>query len=415
MMKCSKKEEKNPIGEQSNSVEKSLNEILREGAKRLLKLAVQAELEEHMEKYKYLKDTNGNRRVVRNGYHKDREIISGVGKIKVRLPRAKDKKNEIRFHSNIIPPYLRRVKKIDEFIPYLYLKGISTGDFSGVLTQLLGEGVSLSAGTVVRLKERWLKEYKEWNDRDLSGKKYVYWWVDGIYFNVRLGSKDRVCVLVIIGATEDGKKELVAIQDGYRESELSWKEISLNLKRRGLKEGPKLAIGDGSLGFWKALREEFPDTREQRCWVHKTANLLDKMPKSVQEQAKKKIHEIYLSPTKEKGEKAFKDFEKLYEAKYPKAVKCLQKSKEELMTFYDFPAEHWRHIRTTNAIESTFATVRLRTKRTKGCGSRDATLMMVFKLVQSAQKRWHRLHNFKLIPLVLEGKIFVDGVLKEAA
>lgn len=414
MKEVSKKEEKSPIWDLENLVEKPLNEILQEGAERLLKLAVQSEIEEHIEKYKCLKDADGNQRVVRNGYHKGREIVSGVGKIKVRLPRAKDKKNKIRFQSSIIPPYLRRVKKIDEFIPYLYLKGISTGDFSGVLTHLLGEEVSLSAGTVVRLKEKWLKEYENWNDRDLSGKKYIYWWVDGIYFNVRLGN-DRVCVLVIIGVTEDGKKELVAIQDGYRESELSWKEIMLNLKKRRLKGGPKLAIGDGSLGFWKALRKEFPGTREQRCWVHKTANVLDKMPKSVQEQAKKKIHEIYLSPTKEKGEKAFEDFEKLYEAKYPKAVECLKESKEETMAFYDFPAEHWRHIRTINPIESTFATVRLRTKRTKGCGSRNATLMMVFKLVQSAEKRWHKLHNFKLIPLVLEGKIFVDGVLKEAA
>lgn len=395
-------------------IETPLEEVLRQGAQDLLKKAVIVEVEEFLNDYEDLKDSGGRQRVVRNGYHKSRKIIWSGGEIEVKVPRAKDRKKEIKYESSLIPPYLRRSESMDEFIPYLYLKGISTGDFTDVLTKLLGKQVNLSSSTVVRLKESWQKDYEDWNSRDLSQKKYIYWWVDGLHFNVRL-ENERSCILVIIGSTEDGKKELVAIQDGYRESKLSWKELCLNLKKRGLKEGPPLVTGDGALGFWAAMREEFPETREQRCWVHKTANVLDKMPKSVQPQAKKMIHEIYLAPTKEEALKAFDDFVKLYEAKYPKSVACLQDSKEETMAFYDFPAEHWRHIRSTNPIESTFATVRLRTKRTKGCGSRIATLMMVFKLVESAQKRWQKLFGYKLIPLVLEGKEFVDGVLKEAA
>lgn len=407
MRKFSKETEKSLIQE-------SLDEILRQGAEKLLKTALLAEIEEFIEKFKGKRGKNGHRQVVRNGYHKEREIITPIGKIRVRVPRGGDREDEIIFQSSIIPPYLRRTKKIDEFIPFLYLKGVSTGDFSEVLSKLMGRDVGLSPGTVVRLKEKWMEEYKEWNQRDLAGKEYVYWWVDGIYFNVRL-EDERMCFLIIIGATQEGKKELVAVVPGYRESKISWRGIMLNLKERGLKQGPKLATGDGSLGFWAALREEYPATQEQRCWVHKMANILDKMPKSVQAEAKMKIKEIYLAPTKEKAESAYEDFVTLYEAKYPGAVKCLKKDKQETMAFYDFPAEHWRHIRSINPIESTFATVRLRSKKTKGCGSTKATIMMVFKLVQSAQKRWHRLHHYKLVPLVLEGKEFEDGVLKEAA
>lgn len=395
-------------------IETPLEEVLRRGAQDLLKKAVIVEVEEFLRGYGDLKDSSGRQRVVRNGYHKSRKIIWSGGEIEIKVPRAKDKKKEIKYESCLLPSYLRRAKSMDEFIPYLYLKGISTGDFTDVLSKLLGKPINLSSSTVVRLKESWQKDYEEWNSRDLSQKKYIYWWVDGIHFNVRL-ENERSCILVVIGATEDGKKELVAIQDGYRESKLSWQGLCLNLKKRGLKEGPPLVTGDGALGFWAALREEFPGTREQRCWVHKTANVLDKMPKSVQSQAKIMIHEIYLAPTKKDALKAFDDFIKLYEAKYPKATACLLESKEETLAFYDFPAEHWRHIRSTNPIESTFATVRLRTKRTKGCGSRTATLMMVFKLVESAQKRWQRIHSFKLIPLVFQGEVFEDGVLKKAA
>ena len=298
---------------------------------------------------------------------------------------------------------------MDEFIPFLYLKGISTGDFSEVLSQLTGNDVSLSPGTVVRLKEQWEEEYTRWSKRDLSDKRYVYWWVDGVYFNIRL-EEERSCMLIIMGATADGKKELIAVEDGYRESSISWNNILLNLKSRGLREGPKLATGDGSLGFWNALSKEFSETKHQRCWVHRTANVLDKMPKSVQKQAKRQIHDIYLAPTKEEALKGFDKFVKLYEAKFPKAVQCLLKTKKETLAFYDFPAEHWRHIRSTNPIESTFATVRLRTHKTKGCGSRMASLTMVFKLVQAAEKRWQKLHSSNLIQMVLNDVKFIDGV-----
>jgi transposase-like protein len=303
---------------------------------------------------------------------------------------------------------------MDEFIPYLYLKGISTGDFSDVLSMLLGAQVSLSPATVVRLKETWQEEYKAWNKRDLSGKRYIYWWADGIYSNVRL-EDDRTCLLVIIGATDTGDKELIAVDDGHRESELSWQNILLDLKKRGLSGGPALATGDGALGFWNAISKEFPKTRHQRCWVHKTANILDKMPKSMQPQAKRNIHEIYMADTRENAYAAFDSFVALYGAKYPKAVECLLKSKEEGLAFYDFPAEHWKHIRTANPIESTFATVRLRMYKTKGCGTRRETLTMVFKLVQSAEKRWQKIHSSKLIPLVLSGEKFVNGILQYAA
>ena len=392
----------------------TIDEILKKGVADILKVALMCEIESFIEHYAGLTLQDGQQRVVKNGYHKERTFMTPVGNIPVKVPRAKDRKGELKYSSSLLPPYLRRVKSIDKLIPYLYLKGISTGDFSDVLTKLLGEETHMSPGTVVRLKEKWIEEYRLWGERELSEKRYVYWWVDGIYFNVRLEA-ERSCILVIIGADETGKKELIFVESGFRESYLSWKEILLKLKARGLTDGPLLATGDGALGFWKALREVYPETKEQRCWVHKTANVLDKLPKSVQEQAKRMLHEIYLAPTKKEAGKAFEAFVNLYEAKYPKAVQCLLKSKNETMAFFDFPAEHWRHIRSSNPIESTFATVRLRTKKTKGCGSREATLMMVFKLVQSAEKRWQRLHSHAMISLLFKGKIFEDGVLKKAA
>jgi putative transposase len=392
---------------------KSLEELAREGAQKMLEIALEAEITDFIDQYALIRDQRGHRLITRNGYHPKRKIITGIGEVDVRVPRSRDNREGlckgIYYHSKIIPPYLRRSKDLDEFIPFLYLKGISTGDFSEVLSQLMGKDVSLSAGTVVRLKEQWEEEYLRWSKRDLSDKRYVYWWVDGVYFNIRL-EEERSCMLIIMGATEDGKKELIAVEDGYRESSISWSNILLNLKSRGLREGPKLAIGDGSLGFWNALSKEFPETRHQRCWVHRTANVLDKMPKSIQKQAKRHIHEIYLAVTKQEALGAFDRFVKLYEAKFPKAVQCLLKTKKETLAFYDFPAEHWRHIRSTNPIESTFASVRLRTYKTKGCGSRMASLTMVFKLVQAAEKRWQRLHSSNLITLVLNGTKFIDGV-----
>ena len=404
------------IGEKS-LLKKSVDEMVREGARRIIEQVLEIEIEEFIMRYSNLKIENDRKRIVRNGYQKEREFVTKAGVLSIKVPRARDRSNDdnpINYQSNVIPPYLRRTGDIDEFIPFLYLKGISTGDFSEVLTELLDEKVSVSASTVVRLKKIWREEFESWQGRDLSDKTYVYWWVDGIYFNVRLDD-ERSCILIIMGATSDGKKELIAVEDGFRESSLSWQNILLNLKKRGLKEGPWLATGDGALGFWNALSKEFPRTKHQRCWVHKMANVLDKMPKSVQPQAKKNIQEIYLSPTKEDAMKSFDRFVTLYDGKYPKAVECLLKSKKETMAFYDFPEEHWRHIRTTNPIESTFATVRLRTYKTKGSGSRHETVTMVFKLVQSAEKRWQKIHCHTKISLVLSGKKFVNGVLQDAA
>ncbi len=392
---------------------KSLEELAREGARKMLEIALEAEITDFIDQYDMIRDSMGRRQITRNGYHPRRKVATGIGEIQVRVGRSRDHRegysSHICYQSKIIPPYLRRSRDLDEFIPFLYLKGISTGDFSEVLSQLMGKDVSLSPGTVVRLKEQWVEDYNRWSKRDLSDKRYVYWWVDGVYFNIRL-EEERSCMLMIMGATEEGKKELIAVEDGYRESSISWSNILLGLKRRGLKGGPKLATGDGALGFWNALSKEFPKTKHQRCWVHRTANVLDKMHKSIQKQAKRHIHDIYLAPTKEEALKEFDEFVKLYEAKYPKAVQCLLKTKKETLAFYDFPAEHWRHIRSTNPIESTFATVRLRTNKTKGCGSRIATLTMVFKLVQAAEKRWQKLHSSNLIQLVLNEVKFIDGV-----
>jgi putative transposase len=397
----------------SNFIELSLSEIARQGAEQMLKLALEAEIEDFINSYKKEKTGDGLQRIVRNGYHQERSIQTGVGELKVIVPRSRDRAKsaivKTEFQSSIVPRYLRRSKDIEELIPLLYLKGISSGDFSEVLSKLVGREVSLSSNTVGRLKQEWLSEYGDWNKRDLSTKNYVYWWIDGVYFNVRL-EDEKCCVLIIIGVTEEGRKELVAIETGFRESELGWKEILLSLKERGLEAGPKLAIGDGALGFWKALRQIYPETRRQRCWVHRTRNVLDKLPKSLQKEAKTRIHNIYLAPTREEAEKAFNRFIALYEAKYPKAVECLLKTKEETMAFFDFPAEHWRHIRSTNPIESTFSTVRLRTYKTRGCCSKDSLLSMVFKIVQAAQKRWQRLHCHNIIPLVLEGVKYIDGV-----
>jgi transposase-like protein len=300
-------------------------------------------------------------------------------------------------------------------IPVLYLKGVSTGDFEEALRAILGPNATgLSAANIVRLKEGWQEEFTAWSKRDLSRKRYVYIWADGIYFNVRL-DKDRPCVLVLMGSTHEGKKELIAVWDGHRESKESWQTVLRDLKTRGLKEAPHLAVGDGALGFWAALREEFPSTREQRCWVHKTANILDKMPKSVQPDAKKLIHEMYLSPTLKDATAALTEFKTRFGVKHAKAVECLAKDEDVLFTFYDFPAEHWLHIRTTNAIESTFATVRHRTRQTKGCGSRVATLSMVFKLALEAERKWRRLNGHELIAKVIEGVKFTDGEIKVSA
>ena len=388
-----------------------LTEVLREGAQRMLAQAVEVEVEEFISEHAQVVDPQGRRRVVRNGYLPERQIQTGVGAVEVKAPRVRDKSGSgIRFTSKILPPYLRRTRSIEELLPWLYLKGISTGDFSEALAALLGpDAPGLSASTISRLKEVWAGELQEWQHRDLSGKRYVYWWVDGLYFQVRLEEACQ-CILAIVAAEEGGKKELMALWDGYRESAESWKEVLLDLKGRGLAQGPKLAVGDGALGFWKALRQVYGETREQRCWVHKTANVLDKMPERMQGQAKARLQEIWMAPTRAEGEKAFELFLGSYEAKYPKATECLAKDRDELLAFYDFPAEHWVHIRTTNPIESTLATVRLRTNKTRGCLSRRTALIMVYKLCQSAQQRWRRLNGSVMLGKVLEGIEFRDGM-----
>ena len=367
-----------------------LEQVARQGAQKMLRLALENEVEEFIQKHSNLKGENGKKVVTKNGYMPEREILTGMGPLPIKQPRIDDRNLKgylvDRFTSNILPRYLRRIPSIDNLIPVLYLKGISTNDFPSALSAILGEGAAgLSATNIVRLKSCWENDYLKWKSRDLSHKNYVYFWVDGIYFNVRLDD-DRSCILVIMGADKHGNKELVAVSDGYRESKLSWREMLLDLKQRGLAFAPRLATGDGSLGFWAALAEVFPETKRQRCWVHKTANILDKMPKSIQPKAKSMIHEMYMAATKESALKAYDHFIESFEPKYPKAVECLKKDKKDLFTFYDFPATHWIHIRTTNPIESTFATVRLRTTKTKGCGSRIATLSMVFKLTMEAAK-----------------------------
>jgi len=395
-----------------------LTEILRQGAREMLARAIKAEVTCWIDEHAHLLDEAGRRQVVRNGSHSERTILTGLGPIAVKQPRIQDRRpprERETFTPNVLPPYLRRTKNIDEAIPWLYLKGISTGDFPEALQGLFGvEAKGISATTVTRLKAAWEEEHRVWSKRSLQGKHYVYVWADGIHFNIRL-EDDRQCILVLMGATADGKKELIAITDGYRESEQSWKELLLDCKSRGLEIEPSLAIGDGALGFWAAMRKVWHTTKEQRCWVHKTANVLDKMPKSSQPKAKGMLHEIYLAESREQAVKAFDLFVKTYKAKYPQATECLSKDRDVLLSFYDFPAEHWVHIRTTNPIESTFATVRLRHSKTKGNGTRTACLTMVFKLMESASKKWRALNGSELIREVIAGTVFVDGVKKPQA
>ena len=391
----------------------ALSEILRQGAQRMLAQAIEAEVAEWIDAHAGTTDDRGRRQVVRNGYLPERKIVTGLGELPVRQPRVHDRRAEgerEKFTSKILPPYLRKARSVEELIPFLYLKGISTGDMNEALQSLLGPDCpGLSATTVTRLKAVWEQEYEDWSKRSLEDKEYVCVWADGIHTNIRL-EEDRQCILVLMGATKEGKKELIAMTDGHRESAQSWRELLLDVKRRGLSIEPKLAIGDGALGFWKALFEVFPNTREQRCWVHKTANVLDKLPKGKQPKAKGMVHDIWMAETKEEANRAFDAFIETYEAKYPKAAECLAKDRDALLTFYDFPAEHWRHLRTTNPIESTFATIRLRHRRTKGSGSRTASLTMMFKLAQSASRRWRLLNGSQLLPEVLQGTPFKDGI-----
>lgn len=392
-----------------------LEQVLRQGARDYFQTVLEHEALAYVEEFSSALDEHGRRLVKRNGYLPERSITTPIGSLKFKQPRVFDRREGCKFSSNILPKYMRKAPSLEALIPVLYLKGLSTNDFPVALESLLGPDYKgFSPKTVERLKESWIDEYKEWNQRDLSSKECTDIWADGIYFKSRLSDVEdrKFCFLIIMGATSEGKKELIGVLDGIRESKDSWKMLLYRLNNMHMKP-PKLAVGDGALGFWGAISEVWPETKHQRCWVHKTANILDKMPKSVQPKAKSMIHDIYLAATKEKAQKAYKLFLKLFHEKYPGACGCLQKDYDELFSFYDFPALHWQHIRSTNPIESLFATVMLRTKRTKGCGSRLATLTMVFKLCKEASKKWRRLQGYKKLALVHKNVVFIDGYTKE--
>jgi transposase-like protein len=384
---------------------------LRIGARQLVAQAVEAELRELLEEHGGRKLRDGRSAVVRNGYQPEREVVTGIGAVPVRIPRVRSRDGEpVAFHSALVPPYVRRSQSLDAAIPWLYLKGVAAGEMAEALGALVGESArGLSANVVSRLKREWEAEHREWSKRDLSGDRWVYLWADGIYSGLR-GTSARLCVLVVIGANERGEKHLLAVEDGVRESTQSWRELLLDLKRRGLAAAPKLAVGDGATGFWGALEEVYGSTRQQRCWVHKTSNVLNYLPKSSQPKAKQALHEIWMAETREKADAAFDWFVETYDAAYPKAANCLLKDREELLAFYDFPKQQWVHLRTTNPIESTFATIRHRTARIKGCVSRNTMLAMIYKLGNCAQTHWRRLRGFDKLAKVIRDVRFVDGI-----
>jgi putative transposase len=388
-----------------------LSTMLREGAQQLIAQALQAEFEEFLLQFTEQRDELGRAAVVRNGFQPRREVLTGLGPVGVRVPKARSRTEQSAvFHSALVPPYVRRAKSLDAALPWLYLHGVSTGDMREALASLVGpEAKGVSAAVVARLKRRWSQEYQVWRRQKLGKDRWVYLWADGIYSGLR-AEDGRLCALVVIGANERGQKRFLAIEDGMRESKTSWAELLRDLKKRGLVIPPKLAVGDGALGFWAALEEIFPETRQQRCWVHKTANVLNYLPKSVQSKAKAALHEIWMAETKASAQVAFDQFVASYGAKYPKATECLVKDREALLAFYDFPAEHWIHIRSSNVIESSFATVRHRTDRTKGCLTRDGMLAMIYKLGLCAERSWRRLRGFEWLAKVVEGVKFRDGI-----
>lgn len=385
--------------------------MLREGAQRLIAEALQAEFDEFLLQFAEQRDEQGRTAVVRNGAQPQRELLTGLGPVGVRVPKARSRIAEPAvFRSTLVPPYVRRAKAVDAALPWLYLHGVSTGNMRQALSALVGpEAKGLSAPVVARLKGRWSQEYKAWRRKPLGKERWVYVWADGIYSGLR-AEDERLCALVLIGVNERGQKRFLAIEDGVRESKQSWLELLRDLKERGLKLPPNLAVGDGALGFWAALAELFPATRQQRCWVHKTANVLNYLPKSLQARAKAGLHDIWMADTRANAETAFARFITNYGAKYPKATECLAKDRAALLAFYEFPAEHWIHIRSSNVIESSFATIRHRTDRTKGCLTRDGMLAMIYKLGQSAERGWRRLRGFEWLAKVVEGIKFSDGI-----
>ena len=394
----------------------ALDELARHGAQRLLAAALELEVEQYIERLSDCRDAQGRALVVRNGSAPPRHVTVGSGSLRVQQPRVNDKRvidgQRQRFTSQILPPYLRRSRSVSELLPLLYLRGLSTSDFAPALRAILGSEAALSPSTITRLLTVWQTDYQSWRTRTLSDREYVYVWADGVHFGVRL-EQERLAALVLIGARADGTKEVIALEDGYRESKESWLELLRDLKRRGM-PAPRVAVGDGALGFWAALGEVYPQTREQRCWVHKLANVLDKLPQKLQTRAKAKLHEAMNAATKKECEAALDGFVRDYQAKYPKAAASLQTDRERLLTLYDFPAEHWKHLRSTNPIESTFATVKHRQRATKGAGSRAAGLAMAFELMRLAQRSWRRLDAPHLLPQVQAGAIFEDGVAAQA-
>ena len=404
--------EENTIVEFSgrDTVADPLTELLRKGARQLLQTAVEAELETFLKEFKEHKTPDGLAGVVRNGHHPERAVQTGIGPVTVKIPKVRSKVGKpITFRSALVPPYVRKSKSIEAALPWLYLKGISTGEMEDALKALLGpDATGFSAKTVSRLKKQWAAEYEDWRKADISRDEWVYIWADGIYSGLR-GTDDRLCALVVIGVNSRGEKHFLAIEDGVRESTQSWREVLLSLQKHGLK-APKLAIGDGAMGFWAALEEVFPTTRQQRCWMHKTGNVLNYLPKRSQPKAKKMLHDIWQAETRENANLSFDLFIESYEAKYPRAVECLIRDRSELLTFFDFPAQHWQSIRTSNPIESAFATIRHRTKRTKGSLNREGMLHMMFKLGQCAEKNWRKLRGFAHLADVIEGVDFVNGI-----
>jgi putative transposase len=387
-----------------------LTALLRSGAQLLINQAVEAELQELLSQHSGRRTEDGNAVVVRNGHFPERELQTGLGPVTVKIPKVRARPGEpVTFRSALVPPYVRKTRSLEAALPWLYLKGVSSGEMDEALKVLIGpEAKGLSASTVSRLKQIWGQEYRSWRDGPLDKDRWVYVWADGVYSGLR-GEQMKLCALVVIGVNERGEKHFLAIEDGMRESTQSWREVLLKLKSRGM-NGPELAIGDGAMGFWAALEEAYPETRQQRCWMHKTMNVLNCLPKSAQTKAKDSLHDIWQAETKADAEKAFDLFVKMYEPKYPKAAICLQKDRDEMMAFYDFPAQHWQSIRTSNPIESTFGTIRHRTKRSKGCLSRDGMLHMMFKLGQCAEKKWRRLRGFDYLTKVITGVKFKDGV-----
>lgn len=389
----------------------ALSDLLQQNAHKLIYEAVESELAEFMNQHQTIDPQSKKVTLVRNGYLPKREILTGIGSVPIEVPRIRDRSGSGKvFHSSLLPPYLKKTQRLTQVIPWLYLTGVSTGQFNVALKALFGQTVKgLSSNTISRLKRVWEADYESWCTSSLKGRKFVYLWADGIHLKARL-EDSKQCVLVIIGVDEQGKKHFLAIEDGVRESTLSWRSVLLSLKQRGLKTSPKLAVGDGALGFWHALSEVYPDTKHQRCWVHKTANILNKLPKGLQAKAKSQIQAIWMAATRQEAQRALNHFCLVYRDKYPKAVQCLEKDEEALLAFYDFPAAHWQHLRTSNPIESSFATIRLRTKKTKGCLSRKSGLAMVYQLAMLAEKNWRRLRGFNKLADVINGVKFIDGI-----